>query len=196
MPDPFLQLSIEFPGKLIPVLGQQVSVEAARRLAGKLVVAFGEPLPPEEAEPGLTHLFPTPEGRLGGREPLPTPGGFVVTPEPPTPPPTATPSATASVTATQQSGETTAVAVEPGAYEAARAATVTVAAEADGSTLVGSGWVYDGEGRVVMAAELVAGAERIEVVAADGRQLAATLLDLDASSGVGTDILPEPFYAS
>lgn len=42
------------------VLGQQVSVEAARRLASKLVVAFGEPIP-DEAEPGLLHLFPTPE---------------------------------------------------------------------------------------------------------------------------------------
>ena len=45
------------------ILGQQVSVAAATRLAGRLVAAFGTPLTPEEqsAEPGLTHLFPTPE---------------------------------------------------------------------------------------------------------------------------------------
>ena len=41
------------------ILGQQVSVAAAIRLAGKLVAAFGTPL----AEPvsGLTHVFPTPD---------------------------------------------------------------------------------------------------------------------------------------
>jgi 3-methyladenine DNA glycosylase/8-oxoguanine DNA glycosylase len=41
------------------ILGQQVSVSAAIRLAGKLVAAFGTPL----AEPlgGLTHVFPEPE---------------------------------------------------------------------------------------------------------------------------------------
>ncbi|MHC2106094.1 DNA-3-methyladenine glycosylase family protein [Methylobacterium sp.] len=40
------------------ILGQQVSVQAAIRLAGKLVAAFGTPL----AEPAgsLTHVFPTP----------------------------------------------------------------------------------------------------------------------------------------
>ncbi|MBB2964113.1 DNA-3-methyladenine glycosylase II [Methylobacterium sp. R2-1] len=45
------------------ILGQQVSVAAATRLAGRLVAAFGTPLAPEEhgEEPGLTHLFPTPE---------------------------------------------------------------------------------------------------------------------------------------
>ncbi|BAU91814.1 alcohol dehydrogenase [Methylorubrum populi] len=48
------------------ILGQQVSVAAATRLAGRLVAAFGTPLAPEEcdAEPGLTHLFPTPEQLL------------------------------------------------------------------------------------------------------------------------------------
>jgi AraC family transcriptional regulator of adaptative response / DNA-3-methyladenine glycosylase II len=48
------------------VLGQQVSVRAARTLAGRLVQALGEPLAPlgpGEADPaGLTHTFPTAEG--------------------------------------------------------------------------------------------------------------------------------------
>ncbi|MDP9487351.1 MAG: helix-turn-helix domain-containing protein, partial [Actinomycetota bacterium] len=45
------------------VLGQQVSVGAARTLAGRLVTRCGEPLPEALAEPdrGLTHLFPGPE---------------------------------------------------------------------------------------------------------------------------------------
>jgi AraC family transcriptional regulator of adaptative response / DNA-3-methyladenine glycosylase II len=44
------------------VLGQQISVAAAIRLAGRLVAAYGEPL----AEPGdLTHVFPTPEALAG-----------------------------------------------------------------------------------------------------------------------------------
>lgn len=45
------------------ILGQQVSVAAATRLAGRLVAAFGTPLTPAERgdEPGLTHLFPAPE---------------------------------------------------------------------------------------------------------------------------------------
>jgi AraC family transcriptional regulator of adaptative response / DNA-3-methyladenine glycosylase II len=58
------------------VLGQQVSVAAARTLAQRLVLAFGTPLaePPRDL-PALTHDFPTPEalaaasgdalGRLG-----------------------------------------------------------------------------------------------------------------------------------
>lgn len=41
------------------VLGQQVSVTAARTLAGRLVAALGELLP--EPELDLTHLFPQPE---------------------------------------------------------------------------------------------------------------------------------------
>ena len=50
------------------VLGQQVSVAAARTFAGRIVAAHGEPLPvPVE---GLTHLFPAPEvlakASLGG----------------------------------------------------------------------------------------------------------------------------------
>lgn len=40
------------------VLGQQVSVQAARRLAARLVQICGEPLP--ETGLGLTYLFPTP----------------------------------------------------------------------------------------------------------------------------------------
>ncbi|TXN22710.1 DNA-3-methyladenine glycosylase [Methylobacterium sp. WL9] len=42
------------------ILGQQVSVTAATRLAGKLVAAFGAPLPGQGAF-GLTHVFPSPE---------------------------------------------------------------------------------------------------------------------------------------
>ncbi len=44
------------------VLGQQVSVAAARTLAGRLVARRGGPLPESLAEPdrGLTHLFPQP----------------------------------------------------------------------------------------------------------------------------------------
>ncbi|CAA9551257.1 MAG: hypothetical protein AVDCRST_MAG59-1781, partial [uncultured Thermomicrobiales bacterium] len=50
-------------------------------------------------------LFPTPEGRLGGREPLPTPAVVAPTPTPSLPTPTAvatptpTPTGTATVTA-------------------------------------------------------------------------------------------------
>ena len=43
------------------ILGQQITVAGAIRLAGKLVAAHGTPLPPELAEPGLTHLFPRAE---------------------------------------------------------------------------------------------------------------------------------------
>lgn len=58
------------------ILGQQVSVTAATRLAGRLVAAFGEPVAsvqeapaPEASAPegGLTHLFPAPE-RLSGAD--------------------------------------------------------------------------------------------------------------------------------
>jgi AraC family transcriptional regulator of adaptative response / DNA-3-methyladenine glycosylase II len=42
------------------VLGQQVTVTAAAKLAGKLVAAYGDPLPPNCAD-GLTHTFPAPE---------------------------------------------------------------------------------------------------------------------------------------
>jgi AraC family transcriptional regulator of adaptative response / DNA-3-methyladenine glycosylase II len=50
------------------VLGQQVTVTAARNLAAKLTEAYGEPLAdPAAAALGLTHLFPTPE-RLAGQD--------------------------------------------------------------------------------------------------------------------------------
>jgi len=42
------------------VLGQQVSVAAARTLAARLAQRFGQPLPEGYAMPGLQHLFPTP----------------------------------------------------------------------------------------------------------------------------------------
>ncbi|MFL1381424.1 MULTISPECIES: AlkA N-terminal domain-containing protein [unclassified Nocardiopsis] len=71
--DPLLgPLSARFPGLRAPghpdpaelavraVLGQQVSVAAARTLAGRLVREYGEPLPPELRAGGLTHLFPDP----------------------------------------------------------------------------------------------------------------------------------------
>jgi len=44
------------------ILGQQITVGAATKLAGKLVAAYGEPVP---FEGGLTHVFPSPE-RLAG----------------------------------------------------------------------------------------------------------------------------------
>jgi len=50
------------------VLGQQITVGAARNLAGKLTEAFGERLDdPAAAALGLTHVFPEP-GRLVGRD--------------------------------------------------------------------------------------------------------------------------------
>lgn len=73
--DPFMAGLVEArPGMRVPgawdgfelavraILGQQVSVAAATRLAGKLVAAFGTPLTPggAVAEPGLTHVFPSP----------------------------------------------------------------------------------------------------------------------------------------
>ena len=42
------------------ILGQQVSVAAATRLAGRLVAAFGTPLAREVSGPGLSHAFPEP----------------------------------------------------------------------------------------------------------------------------------------
>ncbi|MFX1678676.1 Ada metal-binding domain-containing protein [Mitsuaria sp. CC2] len=43
------------------VLGQQVTVAAARTLATRLIVKFGEPLPDAAgAPPGITHVFPMP----------------------------------------------------------------------------------------------------------------------------------------
>jgi AraC family transcriptional regulator, regulatory protein of adaptative response / DNA-3-methyladenine glycosylase II len=43
------------------VLGQQITVSAARRLAGKLAVSFGDPVPGDAPAAGLTHAFPRPE---------------------------------------------------------------------------------------------------------------------------------------
>ena len=40
------------------VLGQQITVSAAIRLAGRLVAAYGQPL--SEPDRDLTHVFPTP----------------------------------------------------------------------------------------------------------------------------------------
>ena len=74
--DPFMARLVEArPGMRVPgawdgfelavraILGQQVSVAAATRLAGKLVAAFGMLLPPmgDIAERGLTHVFPSPD---------------------------------------------------------------------------------------------------------------------------------------
>lgn len=43
------------------ILGQQITVAAARRLAGKLVAAYGDPLPEAWRAPGLDLTFPRPE---------------------------------------------------------------------------------------------------------------------------------------
>ncbi|MCJ2083397.1 DNA-3-methyladenine glycosylase family protein [Methylobacterium sp. J-090] len=43
------------------ILGQQVSVAAATRLAGRLVATFGTPLAADASAPGLSHVFPAPE---------------------------------------------------------------------------------------------------------------------------------------
>jgi 3-methyladenine DNA glycosylase/8-oxoguanine DNA glycosylase len=42
------------------VLGQQITVQAATRLASQLVACAGRALPPELVQPGLTHAFPSP----------------------------------------------------------------------------------------------------------------------------------------
>jgi AraC family transcriptional regulator of adaptative response / DNA-3-methyladenine glycosylase II len=45
------------------ILGQQVSVAAARNLAGHLVERHGKPIPAAQiCHPGLTHVFPNAEG--------------------------------------------------------------------------------------------------------------------------------------
>jgi AraC family transcriptional regulator of adaptative response / DNA-3-methyladenine glycosylase II len=43
------------------ILGQQVSVAAARTFASRIAQRFGTPLPDEHAAHGLAHLFPTPD---------------------------------------------------------------------------------------------------------------------------------------
>ena len=47
------------------VLGQQISVQGARTLAGRLVALCGRPLPKRLARSGLTHVFPTPADLAG-----------------------------------------------------------------------------------------------------------------------------------
>ncbi len=51
------------------VLGQQITVAAARKLAGKLVEAHGEALPEQWRADGLSHTFPSPE-RLAEADPV------------------------------------------------------------------------------------------------------------------------------
>ena len=44
------------------ILGQQITVVAARRLAGQLVALHGKPIPTaQRTHPALTHVFPTPK---------------------------------------------------------------------------------------------------------------------------------------
>lgn len=43
------------------ILGQQISVPAARTLASRIAQRFGQPLPEGFGVPGLSHLFPTPD---------------------------------------------------------------------------------------------------------------------------------------
>jgi AraC family transcriptional regulator of adaptative response / DNA-3-methyladenine glycosylase II len=47
------------------ILGQQISVAAARVLAGRITAALGAPLPPELASASLTHLLPAPAALAG-----------------------------------------------------------------------------------------------------------------------------------
>lgn len=48
------------------ILGQQITVSAAARLAGKLVLSFGEKIvDPAALDHGLTHVFPTPQQLVG-----------------------------------------------------------------------------------------------------------------------------------
>ena len=47
------------------ILGQQITVVAARGLAARLVAAHGAPMPEGLAAEGLTHVFPTPQRLVG-----------------------------------------------------------------------------------------------------------------------------------
>jgi AraC family transcriptional regulator of adaptative response / DNA-3-methyladenine glycosylase II len=47
------------------ILGQQITVVAARGLAARLVAVHGAPMPAGLAGEGLTHLFPTPQRLVG-----------------------------------------------------------------------------------------------------------------------------------
>ena len=51
-----------FETAVMAVLGQQITVKAARTLAGRLVNAFGAPM--QTSVEGLTHIFPSPEDIL------------------------------------------------------------------------------------------------------------------------------------
>ena len=56
------------------VLGQQVTLAAARALAARLVAIAGEPVPAaDDPSHGLTHLWPLPEGIVGAAGSLPMP---------------------------------------------------------------------------------------------------------------------------
>jgi AraC family transcriptional regulator of adaptative response / DNA-3-methyladenine glycosylase II len=63
------------------VLGQQISVPAARTVAGRLTLALGEPLPAGVADPlapsTLTHLFPAPSA-IAAADPQVRGGGFPI----------------------------------------------------------------------------------------------------------------------
>ncbi|MCH7345551.1 helix-turn-helix domain-containing protein [Pelomonas sp. CA6] len=71
------QLAEQEPGLRLPgccdrfelavraVLGQQVTVAAARTLAGRLVARFGAPLPEDQCSPQVTRLFPRPDVLAG-----------------------------------------------------------------------------------------------------------------------------------
>ena len=63
-----VDLGLRLPGTVDPfeiavraILGQQVTVAAARTIATRFVTAFGPELPQPDDEHGLTHLFPTPD---------------------------------------------------------------------------------------------------------------------------------------
>jgi AraC family transcriptional regulator of adaptative response / DNA-3-methyladenine glycosylase II len=81
-PDPLMgPLVTADPGRRVPgatdgfelavraIIGQQVSVQGARTIAGRLVLAAGEALP--EPLGGITHLFPTPAALLALAERVP-----------------------------------------------------------------------------------------------------------------------------
>lgn len=82
--DPALRDEVaKAPGRRVPrsadgpefavraVLGQQVSTAAARTHAGRLVLAYGQPI--DDPAGGLTHLFPTSEALLDAPESLAMP---------------------------------------------------------------------------------------------------------------------------
>lgn len=149
--------------------------------------------------------FPTPRGQLGGREPL------ALTPDLPSPTETATATAsptpersetlpplpTASSFATPASNPIATGADEGATSEEAAArvlpAIVAVVASRQAADVgtpttapltVGSGFVADGAGHVVTAAEVVAGAGAVAVVLGDGARREATVVGSDALTGL------------